>query len=146
MSYPAAMHFVHEAGVTAGPADPANFTSGVFASVLLAPARDSGLRAARFVYEPGARSHWHTHEGEQAIYVVAGNGLVQRWGQMGSTLVGPGSMVHVEPGEKHWHGAAAGNVFVHLAVTASGGTIWHEPVDEETYLAAQPGMEANGYT
>ena len=39
-----------------------------------APAR---LRAASVSFEPGARTHWHTHPFGQTLYVTAGAGLVQ---------------------------------------------------------------------
>ena len=123
------MWFIDESDVRADPADPKCFTEGVFFSEMLPARAPSGMRASRFTYEPGARSHWHTHSGEQSLYVVAGRGLVQLAGEDTARVVLPGSWVHVKPGERHWHGAALDDVFVHLAITASGGTTWHEPVD-----------------
>jgi hypothetical protein len=38
-----------------------------------------------------------------------------------------------KPGEKHWHGASPDNVFVHLAITAKGGTHWDEPVTDTEF-------------
>lgn len=131
------MRFVREDDVTAAAADPARFTGGVWRSEILpslaGEGEEPGLRAHRFTYPPEARSAWHTHDGEQALYVVAGRGLVQRWGDSAATAIGPGDWVHVQPGEKHWHGAAPDDTLVHLAVTANGGTEWHEPVTDEDY-------------
>ena len=129
------MYFVSESEIVAAPPAPGSFSSGVFQAQTLTPRRDQGLRASRFSYEPGARSHWHTHDGEQALYVVGGRGVLGREGEPARHLE-PGAWVHVEPGERHWHGAVADNVFVHLAVTATGGTTWHEPVSDETYDTA----------
>jgi quercetin dioxygenase-like cupin family protein len=100
---------------------------------ILEAIREGGLRAHRFVYAPGSRSQWHTHEGEQAIFIVAGRGVVKRWGEEKGTEVGPGDWVHVEPGEKHWHGAVPENILIHLAITATGGTNWHESVTDSEY-------------
>jgi quercetin dioxygenase-like cupin family protein len=127
------MRFVREEGITSWDASTEKFSPGVWQAEILPVIRDGGLRALRFVYRPGARSNWHIHEGEQAIVVVAGRGIVTRWGEAKGTEVGPGDWVHVEPGEKHWHGALADNVFVHLAVTATGGTEWYETVGDEEY-------------
>lgn len=130
------MRFVGEHSVTSSPAPGTKFTGEVWAAETLDAVRPGGLRAFRFVYSPGARSHWHTHEGEQAIHVVTGRGVVGRWGETGGRQIGPGDWVHVEPGEQHFHGALAGNVLVHLAVTASGATDWGDPVTDEEYRAS----------
>ena len=131
------MRFARENDITAVPADTPMFTDGVWRSEILSSqagdGQEPGLRAHRFSYSPKARSAWHTHDGEQALYVVAGRGLVQRWGDARATPVGPGDWVHVQRGEKHWHGAAPDDTLIHLAVTASGGTDWHEPVTDEDY-------------
>lgn len=131
------MRFVDESDVTSVPADPGSFSAGVQVSAILPVITADGMRANRFVYPPGARSHWHTHDGEQALYVVAGRGVVQREGEDVGRLVLPGSWVHVEPGERHWHGAVHDDVLVHVAVTATGGTAWGDPVTEQDYDAAQ---------
>lgn len=124
------MRFVREDELTASPAAAEKFTAGVWQTEILTAARDQGLRALRFVYPPGARSAWHVHEGEQAILVLAGRGVVTRWGEQRGTTVTTGDWVHVEPGERHWHGAAGDDVFVHVAVTASGGTSWEGHVTD----------------
>lgn len=107
-------------------ADPAKFSGSVWRTEVLERARDDGLRGHRFVYAPGARSHWHVHTGEQALVVVAGRGLICWEGLDSPRPLHPGDWVHVSPGVPHWHGAAADTVFVHLAVTASGVTEWGE--------------------
>lgn len=140
------MKFVRENDVTARAADRSMFTDGVWRSEILPSQADDdqepGLRAHRFAYQPGARSAWHTHDGEQALYVVAGRGVVQRWGDARATTIGPGDWIHVQPGETHWHGAAPDDTLLHLAVTASGGTVWHEPVSDEEYRSAAEGPDS----
>lgn len=126
------MRFVREDAINSVPAHPEKFAEGVWHAEILTAVAEGGMRAHRFVYAPSARSHWHTHEGDQAIVVLAGRGFVKRWGEDTIEKIGPGDWVHVEPGEKHWHGAAKDTILVHLAITAKGGTLWHEPVlDEE---------------
>jgi quercetin dioxygenase-like cupin family protein len=136
-----AMRFVVERDLRSTAPDATKFTAGVWQTEALSAIRDEGLRAHRFLYEPGAHSHWHTHTGEQAIAVVAGCGVVVRWGEESGTAIGPGDWVHVEPGEKHWHGALPDDVLVHLAVTASGRTEWHGPVSDAEYQTGVPSAD-----
>jgi quercetin dioxygenase-like cupin family protein len=83
-------------------------------------------------FEPGARTAWHCHLRGQLIVCTAGRGLVVT--RDGSELpLEPGTAVWTEPGEDHWHGAAADSGMTHLAVqTADAGSgdgaQWHEPV------------------
>jgi quercetin dioxygenase-like cupin family protein len=124
----AEMRVVSETDVASAPGNPERFTGDVWQAEILDALRDDGLRGHRFVYGPGARSNWHVHTGEQAIVVLDGTGLVQWEGLDEPRLLRPGDWVHVLPGVPHWHGAAPDNVFVHLAVTASGTTQWGEVV------------------
>ena len=50
----------------------------------------------------------------------------------------PGTVVRVPAGTKHWHGAAAGAWFSHLAFITPGEGVsneWLEPVTDEVYAA-----------
>lgn len=131
------MKIVRAVDVTATPADPAKWTGHVRRADILTTST-GGLRSNRFTYAPGDRSNWHVHEGEQALIVLSGRGLVMWEGLDVAEVVGPGDWVHVSPGVAHWHGAVPDETFVHLAVTATGGTRWRDPVDEETYRASLP--------
>jgi quercetin dioxygenase-like cupin family protein len=106
------------------------FTPGVWHEEIVEAQVGGGMRLHRFSYDPGARSYWHEHEGEQAVLVLAGSGRIGKEGEP-VLEVGPGDVVYVAPGEKHWHGASPDRLFVHLALTASGGTTWHGEVLEE---------------
>ena len=127
------MRFVHERDLTARAASPDAFVGTVMRTDILQSRDGKGLSALRFVYAPGAHSHWHSHDGDQTLFVVLGRGIVQRWGEAEAEIVEAGSWVNVEPGERHWHGALPDAVFVHLAVTAAGGTHWHDCVSAELY-------------
>lgn len=119
------------------PADPDCFTGPVWRTEHLPRVGQDGLIGHRFLYGPGARSHWHVHEGDQALIVVGGRGLAHWTGLDAARPLLPGDWVHVDPGVEHWHGAAADEMFVHLAVTASGGTEWLGPVSDADYQRAQ---------
>lgn len=137
------MEIVRAAQITARPADPARWTSHVWRADVL-HTDSGGLRSNRFVYAPGHRSNWHVHEGEQALIVVSGHGLIVWEGLDVAELLEPGDWVHVSPGTPHWHGAVPDDTFEHLAVTATAGTIWQGPVDDETYRAYLPAGPRRG--
>lgn len=99
-----------------------------------APARVYG---AYVTFEPGARTAWHTHTLGQTLIVTAGCGRVQRWGGPVEEIH-PGDVVWIEPGEKHWHGAAPTMAMTHIAVVEKAEkdtTSWMEHVSDEQYLA-----------
>jgi len=97
-----------------------------------APATISGLTVA---FDPGARTHWHTHPLGQTLYILSGQGWVQRDGGPVETI-NPGDIVHFEPGERHWHGGTDTTAMCHLAFAEAldGVTVtWLEPVTDSDY-------------
>jgi quercetin dioxygenase-like cupin family protein len=97
-----------------------------------APARVFG---ANVTFEPGARTAWHAHALGQILVVTAGCGRVQRWGGP-IEEIRPGDVVWIEPGEKHWHGAAGTTAMTHIAIvekTDENSTAWMEQVSDEQY-------------
>ncbi len=116
-----------------GPAD--WFTGRVRIDALAAA--EEGVRPgmASVTFEPGARTHWHTHPLGQTLVVTAGLGWVRREGGPREE-VRPGDVVWFAPGERHWHGASATVGLTHLAVQAAQGgetVTWREPVTDAEY-------------
>jgi quercetin dioxygenase-like cupin family protein len=74
----------------------------------------------------------------QVLHVLTGSGLVQKEGEP-VRAIHPGDTVIIAPGERHWHGAAANNTMVHLALQEaddSGATVkWLEHVTDAEYNA-----------
>lgn len=90
-------------------------------------------------FEPACRNNWHIHHakkgGGQILIATAGRGYYQEWGKPAVELK-PGDVVNIPAGVKHWHGAAPGSWFQHLAIEVPGeGTSneWLEPVSDEEY-------------
>ncbi|MBI2908990.1 MAG: cupin domain-containing protein [Chloroflexi bacterium] len=69
----------------------------------------------------GAKNKMHIHTGEQVLYCLEGKGIVAT--ETESWEVEPGDIVFVPPLEKHWHGAAPGQDFVHLSINMPGKMI-----------------------
>ena len=101
-----------------------------------APAGTSPDAGIFVLFEPGSRTNWHTHPEGQTLYVVTGEGIVQKEGDQ-VAAIGTGDLVYFSLGEKHWHGAAPDTFTVHIAISpasiTSGDTDWLEPVMDEEY-------------
>ena len=87
------------------------------------------------VFEPGVYNAWHSHAGGQVLIVTDGIGYHQIEGQPVEVLH-PGDVALCPPGVKHWHGAAPGSRFAHLAANANPdkpGVEWFALLPEEEY-------------
>ena len=122
-----------------GPSD--WFTGAVFIDTIAAPSNGSRLHASNVHFTPGARTAWHTHPNGQTIWVTEGIGHCQRRGGP-VELIRPGDRVFFEPGEEHWHGAAATRFMTHLALVEvdeeGHPATWGDHVTDEEYAAAPP--------
>lgn len=116
--------------------DPNWFTGRVWLDPIMvatAPARNRSIRA---IFEPGARTAWHSHPLGQTLYVISGTGLIGVR-DAPPQLMRAGDTVWIPPGEEHWHGAAPNAVMEHIAIQeAESGfvTTWMEFVADEEYL------------
>ena len=112
--------------------DPKTFTGHVIRATLASDSVGTPVNVYRVEFEPGARTHWHTHDGPQWLLVVEGRIRVQKLGEDAIEVV-TGDAVVIQPGEKHWHGAAANARGAHLAVNVNARTNWMEPVTDAQY-------------
>jgi quercetin dioxygenase-like cupin family protein len=91
---------------------------------LLDVQQQGGMAVSLVSFEDGARTHWHTHPGEQILYILEGQG---RAGTAKEEFrLEPGDLVYAPPMERHWHGAAPGQSMTHLSVTTGGAPEWFE--------------------
>ena len=112
------------------------FTGAVYVDAVAAPGNGSRISASSVHFTPGARTAWHTHPNGQTIWVTEGVGLCQR--RSGPIeLIRPGDRVFFEPGEDHWHGAAADRFMTHLAILEvdeeGNPATWGDHVTDEEY-------------
>jgi quercetin dioxygenase-like cupin family protein len=121
----------------AGPSD--WFTGSVYIDAVAAPTDDSRVSASCVHFTPGARTAWHTHPHGQTIWVLEGVGHCQRRGGA-IEVIRAGDRVFFEPGEEHWHGAAASRFMIHIAIVQvdedGHPASWGEHVTDEEYAAA----------
>jgi quercetin dioxygenase-like cupin family protein len=99
---------------------------------LLSIQYQTDVRIAWISFQDGARTNWHRHSGEQALYVLDGRGCV---GTKTKVLaIGPRDIVRIPSGTWHWHGGMSGEPLVHLAVTGGTKTKWpRKPNRPEPY-------------
>ena len=103
-------------------------TGDVWSDILM---NAGNARCISIMFPPGARNYWHTHEGGQFIYTVAGEGWIQeRGGEI--TILHPGDVVWTEPGVEHWHGASKTNLVTQIALHF-GEVKWLKAVTDQEY-------------
>ena len=110
------------------------FTGRVLQDQLLDDGDQGDVRVLSVIFEPGARTFWHSHTAGQTLLIASGRGMVETRGG-DRRVVGAGDVVWAPPGEVHWHGAAPDALLSHTAVSL-GLTNWEEEVDEPHYRAA----------
>ena len=64
----------------------------------------------------GARNKFHAHSGDQVLVITSGIGIVATDNEQLEVTVG--DIVHISPGEKHWHGARKESAMSHITITA----------------------------
>lgn len=123
--------------VTRGSAD--TFTGTVWVTGLVANDSTYTTVAGSVVFEPGARSHWHSHPAGQLLLVTDGVGYHQLKGQP-KQVIWKGDVVKCPPNVTHWHGASPGSSMTHVYIipnTEKGIVNWLQAVTNEEYKVAR---------
>jgi quercetin dioxygenase-like cupin family protein len=115
-------------------ADPSRFTGRVWLAPMLDAEAPDHMTVVEVTFEPGARTHWHSHPAGQTLLPLAGRGRIRSEGGALERMQ-VGDALWVPPGEHHWHGADPDAFLVQLSVTIGDGTAWdNEPVSDADYL------------
>ena len=112
--------------------DPKTFTGTVTRTTLASDKAGTPVNVYRVAFLPGARTHWHTHDGPQWLLIVEGRIRIQKLCEPAQE-VEAGDAIVIQAGEKHWHGATTTSGGIHLAVNVNAATNWMEPVTEAQY-------------
>ena len=113
------------------------FTGNAFLQPLLSKDKNNEFALGSVTFEPGARTHWHTHPRGQVLVITEGEGFYQEEGKPAQVLK-KGDVVNIPENIVHWHGASANSQFVHIAITnykADKNVVWLKPVTDEEYKA-----------
>lgn len=87
------------------------------------------------IFQPGARSNWHSHPGGQILLVTSGKGYYQEKDKP-KRIIQSGDVVKCPPNVLHWHGAIPTDSMVHIAIGPNldnGGVSWQEAVNDSVY-------------
>lgn len=94
------------------------------------------VSSAYVIFEPGARSFWHTYPIGQVLIIVEGEGRSGVYGKPVSVLK-KGDVVVCPKGIKHFHGAAPDKRMIQMTVTGydpqGKNVTWMEPVTDQQY-------------
>jgi quercetin dioxygenase-like cupin family protein len=116
---------------------PGKYTGNATATPFLNPTEGLAASAALLVFDPGARTAWHSHPAGQTLFVTSGRGSIQEWGGK-KIQIEVGDVIWTPPGVKHWHGGTATTAMTHVAIQATVGgeaVEWFELVTDEQYAA-----------
>jgi len=115
------------------------FTGHATVQILASPIAPGRASFGEVTFQPGARSHWHTHPAGQILYVLKGCGLTQQDGGP-VTRICEGDTVYTPAGVRHWHGATPTTAMTQLTITETvdGRNVdWMEPVTDAAYQAPE---------
>jgi quercetin dioxygenase-like cupin family protein len=111
------------------------FSGDAFLKPLLAKDKNNEFAIGSVSFEPGARTHWHTHPKGQVLIVTDGEGFYQKKGSPAQRIK-KGDIVNIPENAEHWHGATATGKMVHIAITNYRGeenVMWLKAVTDEEY-------------
>ena len=84
-------------------------------------------------FDAGSRTRPHTHEDDQVLHVVEGEGVVAT--ETEKRRIRPGDIVVIPAGVWHWHGATTETSMCHVSVKPKGDTDWGSPFgDWDSYM------------
>ncbi len=112
------------------------FTGNSYPTALVGSDTVYNTLVGNVYFEPGARSHWHSHPAGQILIITDGIGYHQIEGQP-IEIIKKGSVVKCPPNVKHWHGASADVGLQQLYIipnTEKGIVEWKEAVTDKQYV------------
>lgn len=116
------------------------FTGTVAVNSMLGNDENNEYSIGNVIFDPKARTNWHTHPKGQVLLVVAGEGFYKAEGEP-VQAISKGDVVNIPPDVNHWHGAAPNSKFVHIAITNykdGQNVVWGTAVTDEDYNSVLP--------
>ena len=110
------------------PLESQNFTGPVRINTIVGKGNAAGTPEWISVAFPaGVYNRWHSHRAGQVLLATDGIGYHQIKGEK-PQMLRPGDVVYCPPGVVHWHGAAPGSNFAHIAISPGDDhqVTWYE--------------------
>lgn len=114
------------------------FSGNAYLYPLLARGENNDYAIGNVTFEPGARTHWHTHPKGQVLIVTNGEGIYQEKGKR-AQFIKKGDVINIPENVEHWHGATDKHQMIHIAITHYQGetnVVWLNPVSQDEYKQA----------
>ncbi|MFI5204157.1 MAG: cupin domain-containing protein [Flavobacteriales bacterium] len=114
---------------------PDYFTGTAWLNLLIPKDETGSYSIGDIVFEPGAKTNWHTHPAGQILLITNGKGYYQERGKP-ARLLTKGDVVVIPSQVEHWHGATKDSSFTHIAIsnfTEKGAVEWLAAVTDEEY-------------
>lgn len=112
-----------------------NFIGTVWVNMIVEPDDNLNTVAGKVIFEPKARTNWHSHAGGQILIVTDGVGYYQEEGKP-IKVIRKGDVIKAPANVQHWHGASPEHSMTHNAIVPDldeGRTSWSNPVTDEEY-------------
>lgn len=111
-----------------------NFVGNAWLEVLAEADSINQNAVGSVIFEPNARTNWHSHPDGQIILALEGEGYYQEKGSA-KKILKKGDVVKCPANIPHWHGAGPEKEFIQIAITGrkKGPTEWLEAVTDEQY-------------
>lgn len=114
-----------------------NFNHPVYLSTVVGQPNEAKTQNWTYVVFPqGTYNRWHSHKTGPVLIATDGIGYHQIKGEK-PQILHPGDVVYCPPGVVHWHGAAPGSKFAHIAISPKDNheVTWYDfPVKEYAAL------------
>lgn len=114
------------------------FTGDAFIHMLVAKDKNNEFSAGSVMFDPTARTNWHTHPKGQVLIVIEGNGFYQEKGKPARPIK-KGDVINIPENTEHWHGASPTSKMVHIAITnfkEEEQVKWLQAVTDREYNSA----------
>ncbi len=82
-------------------------------------------------FSAGARTIPHTHENDQVLQIIEGQGIVAT--ETEKRVVSAGDVITIPAGVWHWHGATRDSAMCHISIKRPGPSNWE--VEEKNWAA-----------
>ncbi|MDR8392646.1 cupin domain-containing protein [Aliifodinibius sp. S!AR15-10] len=115
-----------------------NFTGTVWVNMIVEPEDNLNTVAGKVMFEPKARTNWHSHAGGQILIVTDGVGYYQEEGKP-IKIIREGDVIKAPANVPHWHGGSPEQSMTHTAIVPDldeGRTSWADPVTDKEYEMA----------
>ncbi len=107
------------------PDRPEYFSGPVRIHTLRRPETPGAIELLGVFFDRGARTIPHTHDADQVLMFVEGEGIVATEGER--RVLRAGEVAVIPGGTWHWHGATKTSAMGHLSIKAAGPSNWSVP-------------------